>query len=92
MYTLIQSYVTGMYQRVVLNSNISNHNIDSKWSINSKGVPQRSTFGPWLFLISINDILITLHNNSIAILFATDTNILITTSKMINLIKPQLPK
>jgi hypothetical protein len=26
MYTLIQSYLTGRYQRVVLNSKISNHN------------------------------------------------------------------
>jgi hypothetical protein len=90
MCTLTKPYLTGRYQQVVLNSKISNHNIYSKWSINSKGVPQGSIFGPLFFLISISDILITLHNNSIAILLAADTNILITTSKMKDLLKKQV--
>jgi hypothetical protein len=39
MYTLIQSHLTRRYQRVVFNPTTSNHNIHSKCSINSKGIP-----------------------------------------------------
>ena len=46
MYTLIQSYLTGRYQHVVINSKISNHNIHSKWDISPKGVPHGSILGP----------------------------------------------
>jgi hypothetical protein len=75
--TLIQSYLTGRYQHVVINSKISTHNIYSKWCVNSKSVLQGSILGHLLFLIYINDLPITSNTN--------DTSVLITTSNLIDL-------
>jgi hypothetical protein len=83
--TLIQSYLTGRYQCVVINSKISIHDIYSKWGINSKDASQESIVGP-LFLIYINDLPIT-PNNSTPTLFANDTSVLIATSNLIDLEK-----
>ena len=41
--TLIESYVTGRYQRVALN-NIANNNNSSKWELLKCGMPQDSFF------------------------------------------------
>jgi len=84
MCTLIQSYLTGRYQCVVRNFKISNHNMCSKWGINSKGVPQGSILGPLPSLIYINNLPVTLNNKPMPIFVADDTSVFITTSNLID--------
>jgi hypothetical protein len=43
--TLIESYLTGRYQRVMLD-NTTNNNNSSKWGMSECGVPQGSILGP----------------------------------------------
>jgi hypothetical protein len=87
MYALIQSYVTGRYQHVVLNSKISYQNIHSKWGTNSKVFLQGSILGPLLFLIYVNELTIIFNSNPVPILFAGDKSVLLTTSNMTDLEK-----
>jgi hypothetical protein len=47
--TLIESYLTGRYQRVALD-NITNNNNSSKWEMLKCGVPQGSILGPYIVL------------------------------------------
>ena len=63
----MQSFLSDMYQRVVLNGNFSN------WNKIKAGVPQRSILGPLLFLIYINDLLSELRCS--AKLFAEDASL-----------------
>jgi hypothetical protein len=75
MCTLIKSYLENRYQRVKFNNKLS------KWDKINIGVPQRSVLGPLFFLIYINDlpsvITRTLPNKNSIILFADDTNVII---------------
>jgi hypothetical protein len=66
--TLNESYLTGRYQKVTLNTNTTS-NSSSKWDLIKNGVPQGSIFGPLFFLFYTNDLpKIITKNNSIVFL------------------------
>ena len=63
-----KSYLTGRYQRVVLDG------VSSNWRKVTSGVPQGSILGPFLFLLYIND-LPNVLSHSTPLLFADDTKV-----------------
>jgi len=65
--TLIESYLTGRYQRVALD-NITNNNNSSKWELLKYGMPQGSVLGPSFFLIYTKFINIKVGITRIAII------------------------
>ena len=67
LYKLLENYLSGRLQRVVLNGQTSS------WRPHLAGVPQGSILGPLLFLIYINDLPNDLKSN--AKLFANDTSL-----------------
>jgi hypothetical protein len=75
---LIQSYIKGRYQRVLIGSK-TNHNITvSYWALIKHGVPQGSVLGPTLLLLYINDLPVVINKKAIPVLFADDTSVLCT--------------
>jgi hypothetical protein len=69
--TLIESYLTGRYQRVALG------NITSNWEVIKCGVPQGSILGPFFFLNYMNDLPKIINDNNM-VHFVDDTTIIIT--------------
>jgi len=77
--TLIESYLTCRYQKVIFNNNMNNNN-SSKWELIKNGVPQGPILGPLFFLLYINDLPKIITNNNSMVLFADNTSLLITDS------------
>ena len=67
LYNLLENYLSGRVQRVILNGQMST------WQPVLAGVPQGSILGPLLFLIYINDLPYELKSQ--AKLFADDTSL-----------------
>jgi len=73
--TLVESYLTGKYQKVTLNINTTT-NSSSKWKLINNGVPQGSILGPLFFLFYINDLPKIITKNNSIVIFADDTSLL----------------
>jgi hypothetical protein len=73
--TLIRSYLTGRYQRVVLGNRIDTNN-SSKWESINCGVPQGSILGPLFFLFYINDLPKIINKDNNMVLFEDNTSII----------------
>ena len=72
---LIQSYIKGRSQRVLIGNKTNHKTVVSNWTIIKHGVPQDSVLGPTLFLLYIPAVI---NKKAIPVLFADDTSILFT--------------
>jgi hypothetical protein len=73
----VVSYLQNRYQRIQIINSYLNSNTVSKWTKIKYGVPQGSILGPFLFLVYINDLPMTIENRANPTLFANDTRVLI---------------
>jgi len=75
---LIKSYLKDRYQRVFFLNNSFKY--FSKWESVKHRVPQGSILGPLFFVFYVNDLPKVISGMSKLILFANDTNIIVTNS------------
>jgi hypothetical protein len=81
---LYKSYLSDRYQRVLIYNKNHSYSTLSNWAKIKHGIPQGSILGRLLFLLYINALPKIINNKSLPILFADDTSMLFTSSKLIN--------
>jgi len=74
--TLLRSYLSDRYQRVLINNGFSNNTTFSEWGKIKHGVPQGSILGPLFFLLYINDLPNIIVDSLKPVLLADDTSII----------------
>jgi hypothetical protein len=75
---IFQSYISGRYQRVLIDNKTNRNTTVSNWAMIKHGVPQGPVLGPTLFLLNINDLPAVINKKAIPVLFADNTSILCT--------------
>jgi hypothetical protein len=74
-----KSYLTNRKQRVNMSSQIlKEEENSSSWKTVTSGFPQGSVLCPLLFITYVNDVLLGIHYEAKPVIYADDTNILLT--------------